>query len=1356
MKIFVFCSLAILTLPVSAADSPQAVFPLERSAYFIGETIPLSVPSGQKVEIVDSANRIAATGNSGVSRLNTDGLAPGTYQVRVDGTSVGNFSLTGTVRRSPGTMSDSVNNSLTQFRQRAVETVAAVQKNRDNLQKLKVAAEARLAKANETQRTAEQSAVDQATANVNKADEQLVAAKTKLAGVQEGTQVPQQLRESGLGAFTLVGTDQGPIFDRFLDTTAPMQVMNYVNPYGRAGSFFGARVFAPEMDGMVERMLHIAQSNLRYPNFGGFIYHWDALGFDRSPRSYYWIIDRHVKPGFLDYTAQSEDALRQQFRERTGLVAPNKLDYIHHAMILRDPDLGPAFDLPTRQWIAALVEKAPAPSAEEVKQLEARLDGWSRYLMEVMPEASATFQKHLRELEPGLKNSASHDNQFLPREGNWPTSAYVPLDFRWVEAWSDQHDGGSNDYVYQWLFHAALADADNPARQPIWVASILNGAHDNFAYPGRFARVAAQILAYDGRGLGLAKEGFTNLFGGLYAETNWEKNADQSTRFDWELGRDFLWRFAPLQEQSESVRPVGILISEGQFALQQPGLGLGGSPHFEMMVYLARLGYTPRFVTERMIEQGGLKGFSELVILNHFAPFPEKVKAGFAEFAQDGGKLFLTKNSTVVLEGAQPLDLELPFKWPGRVYNIPAANFVGNDRGPQRLEKKVNQYGPILRKALGEKSRALLLPEAEEAALVSAFSLGGGADAQYVVVTNDSIYAKSGSWARQDVKLRLNAAAGAERFTALYELTEEKALGAVQSIAAPFQDTPVRVYGLLTRPVAAVDLTATQKVKAGEKLQLAVSFLDGKKQRLNAAIPLHLEVKDSTGQIVGAFDRSTGTNGEFAMEFPVGGNATLGKWSVSARSCLDGTTVTIPVEITAGRPQELLTVKEVVIARNGGAIQKLWKTKPALVAPIFEGPQKATRLAAAEAARQALAPLGVKLEIREHPAISPYVIAWKLTPDQAEHNRLVEQGEAIGKRLLSTGRHVDHYFSAITAYAFPQSLLLIEVPGEAVDPISAHLARNGFLWPTVSEAFPGQGKAVVQLVSSAFKLGVDSVVVQATDAAGLLAGAKALANPPEDWITPGVAAARLKLQHQMSIDRTSAQAAGTELAAAMAPGTLTAKGAVMGVNPQALRLPEKTVAGKQLLPPTREVATAPQPKISPTARPVPADFLLKAGVFLPYYRPLGEWTPASEGKTNGDLRFSESHQGRIKVETAGKYRIRMQGLFRFSDRRPATQPSWVDYVNEYMAQVQPTRKPMTFEVRLDGKSLGRLTETTVETKDAEVSFAFGRALKLPEELVTEVSGVVELPVGEHDLMLAHENVVDGKLTSVSIQLEAKP
>ena len=91
---------------------PALVLPLDRTVYFVGETVPLAVrgASPGKVELVDERGTVAAVGDGpGTAwRIPTASLAPGAYQVRRNGEGVPAFSLVSPLRQSPGVLFDEV------------------------------------------------------------------------------------------------------------------------------------------------------------------------------------------------------------------------------------------------------------------------------------------------------------------------------------------------------------------------------------------------------------------------------------------------------------------------------------------------------------------------------------------------------------------------------------------------------------------------------------------------------------------------------------------------------------------------------------------------------------------------------------------------------------------------------------------------------------------------------------------------------------------------------------------------------------------------------------------------------------------------------------------------------------------------------------------------------------------------------------------------------------------------------------------------------------------------------------------------------------------------------------------------
>ena len=65
------------------------------------------------------------------------------------------------------------------------------------------------------------------------------------------------------------------------DDYAATSTMYWLNPYTRPMSFWGARVYEPEVRQFRQRLAQIAQMNDRFPTFGGFQYEWDPASFSR-------------------------------------------------------------------------------------------------------------------------------------------------------------------------------------------------------------------------------------------------------------------------------------------------------------------------------------------------------------------------------------------------------------------------------------------------------------------------------------------------------------------------------------------------------------------------------------------------------------------------------------------------------------------------------------------------------------------------------------------------------------------------------------------------------------------------------------------------------------------------------------------------------------------------------------------------------------------------------------------------------------------------------------------------------------------------------------------------------------------
>jgi hypothetical protein len=111
----------------------------------------------------------------------------------------------------------------------------------------------------------------------------------------------------------------------------------------------------------------------------------------------------------------------------------------------------------------------------------------------------------------------------------------------------------------------------------------------------------------------------------------------------------------------------------------------------------------------------------------------------------------------------------------------------------------------------------------------------------------------------------------------------------------------------------------------------------------------------------------------------------------------------------------------------------------------------------------------------------------------------------------------------------------------------------------------------------------------------------------------------------------------------------------------------------------------------------------------------------------------------------------------YSDRNPMWQAQWEDILQLCERLVRRERRPMEFEVQLDGRSAGKLLSTRTETAEVQLEMASPSADLRPrtarEEVVTRLEGEVELPAERHELLIIPRHVVDGRLSGVGVGME---
>jgi hypothetical protein len=1147
----------------------------------------------------------------------------------------------------------------------------------------------------------------------------------------------QALAETGITAVMMPAFTEhtgGPTGPRRaeLDDYVPTGTMLYLNPTTRPSSFFPARGGKDEVEGIRHRYALYAQANARYPTFGGFWYDWDAGGiFGMQGLMLYFGLGKREE-AFRAFAARRDEAVYAEFRRRTGMEPVSAQEFLRYSLATGHPEFAQNIDYVAFKINRDLAKNLPKMAAAELHTFERRLVAWNDYVMGVYADAYAGHQHFLRTVMPSLRNTSSQNiDHNTVRNGHWHPASNAALDFRYMSTWNDQV--GSPDYPDQWLITAGVLDIGRPAGQPVWLASTLAMAHGQAPYPGKFQRMAGHILGYGGTGLGNACEGFSTLLSSMDGRSLWPKlKEDPAGMNDLIGGREFLTRFAALAQQCADYRKVAVLYSQRQFGVQDTSAVFGSST-FQTFTTLAHLGYHPRFVTEAMLEANALRDYQALVITNQTAALPAATLQQLQAFTQRGGRVFLDDQSTISLAGAQQMPVRIPFAYLGMPHNWAVTNDGGKGAQGLLLER-LAEFGPGFYAALGDRLRTPLMSANGAATRMSTFALDGGPDARYIIAVNDAPAENQARWARYTERLVPNG----ETTGALYDLTKETALGPVAPVDCVFDDVTARLYGVLARPVSRVDVRASQRLRGGELLRVAVGFRDAHNTLLRASIPFSLTVLQPDGTAAATFYRATDRAGAFAMAWPVPANATAGSWTVRVHSLLDGMTTDLPVRVQTGGRIAVTPIREAVIARGREQIDTLLQQKPGFVIPVFDGPSFDERLAVAESVRTTFAKQGISAEVRPRPAMTTYTVSYNPTPEQTRENARARAGEAFGKIVQDIDGYINCYEACEGDYIFGKPVILLDLAGLVNDkgkplsdnPLAERLEKIGTVWPQVTAAFPGPGKATVQIVKSAFNYGLDALIIQAVDCAGLQAGASALTHLPADWANPSVAHARETLLAQFGI--------GTAPAPIIKTKGLTAAGARASLQPQPLALLFGTI-----LPPTVAEVKPSVPAVQ-QAQAVPGTF--KPQQLLAQYLLDGKFVETVQ-PLKGDCRFFDGLSLKVAVPEASPYTFAVEGVFRYADREPESQGSWDAQMALWNA-LPKKREPMALHVYVDGALAGSLT--TLTTAQRTVSLYMGSSRKADEEVVVTISGPLSLPAGEHTIVFVPRHMVDGKIGSLSV------
>ena len=295
-----------------------------------------------------------------------------------------------------------------------------------------------------------------------------------------------------------------------------------------------------------------------------------------------------------------------------------------------------------------------------------------------------------------------------------------------------------------------------------------------------------------------------------------------------------------------------------------------------------------------------------------------------AAFKKKGGRVFVDGSSTVAIPGSEKIPMVFPFTVPGKPHSWTAPNMVGNETDTIIFERAYPELAKAFSAALGDTGHAWLKSEKGLEAKISLMQIDGGRDAQYIVAINDSWVSNQADWHQVKETLAPLLIPGNKSTQPgfLYDCTDEKAMGTLKSFACDMSKTTARVFANLPRELKNVALSATQSIKAGNKLTIAVEFRDAKGKRLVGVLPFHLTIRRPDGTAQAEFYRSTTREGTFAMALPIAANDPAGKWTIEARSQLTGEMATLPVTVTPAKSITFAsTLAEPVVVRQRDAIE---------------------------------------------------------------------------------------------------------------------------------------------------------------------------------------------------------------------------------------------------------------------------------------------------------------------------------------------------------------------------------------------------------------------------------------------------
>lgn len=321
-----------------------------------------------------------------------------------------------------------------------------------------------------------------------------------------------------------------------------------------------------------------------------------------------------------------------------------------------------------------------------------------------------------------------------------------------------------------------------------------------------------------------------------------------------------------------------------------------GGGHIESLsnLYLAsKLAHISLFpVIEEDVLDGTLAAHHQAVILTGITYLDPKVTAALNGFVRGGGKVLLTDDCTVVIDGASKLGV------PGRYDKTPAEMIPAVYR---KLAEPLQQSSYLiepLRKALAAVGIAPVL-ESDNPEIFA--SQQGSGDIEYIFATNATWDAE----VAEPTSIRATTATiilpddGRPVYDVVQarEAREFQARNRKLEASFRFGAGQMRLFARTARPIGGVDVQSALleknylAAKNPLKLTISATIVDTARQILAGSAPLRVTLTDPLGDIRFDLYRAT-ERGILTLELPLAANDPAGKWTVTVGELLSGKTGT--------------------------------------------------------------------------------------------------------------------------------------------------------------------------------------------------------------------------------------------------------------------------------------------------------------------------------------------------------------------------------------------------------------------------------------------------------------------------------